>query len=102
MVSDRFSRRLFAKLTAWSALGLSSASARSGTARVEQPQSQPRAGAATGFPRGFLWGTATSAYQVEGAVDEDGRGASIWDSFVHTPGKVLDYSNADRANEHYH
>ncbi len=54
------------------------------------------------FPDGFLWGTATSAYQIEGAVNEDGRGRSIWDTFSHTPGKIEDHSNADRANEHYH
>jgi beta-glucosidase len=54
------------------------------------------------FPNGFIWGTATSAYQVEGAVSEDGRGASIWDTFSHTPGKIDDGSNADRANDHYH
>jgi beta-glucosidase len=41
------------------------------------------------FPANFLWGTATAAYQVEGAVNEDGRGASIWDTFSHTPGLGL-------------
>jgi len=40
------------------------------------------------FPTGFLWGTATASYQVEGAVAEDGRLPSIWDTFSHTPGKV--------------
>ena len=40
------------------------------------------------FPDGFLWGTATAAYQVEGAVREDGRGPSIWDTFSHTPGRT--------------
>ena len=54
------------------------------------------------FPADFVWGTATSAYQVEGAVNEDGRGPSIWDGFAHTPGKIRDNSNADRASDHYH
>ncbi|MFZ1678031.1 MAG: family 1 glycosylhydrolase, partial [Saprospiraceae bacterium] len=38
------------------------------------------------FPKGFLWGTATASYQVEGAANEDGRGMTIWDTFSHTPG----------------
>jgi beta-glucosidase len=54
------------------------------------------------FPQDFLWGTATSAYQIEGAVNEDGRGVSIWDTFAHTPGKIKNGTNADVANDHYH
>jgi beta-glucosidase len=54
------------------------------------------------FPDGFLWGTATASYQVEGAVGADGRGESIWDTFSHTPGKVRDNANGDVADDHYH
>ncbi|MGA4800028.1 GH1 family beta-glucosidase [Streptomyces lavendulocolor] len=54
------------------------------------------------FPRDFAWGTATSAYQIEGAVAEDGRKPSIWDTFSHTPGKVDNGDHGDRACDHYH
>ena len=54
------------------------------------------------FPEGFLWGTATAAYQVEGGVDEDGRGRSIWDTFSHTPGKVYRGDTGDIACDQYH
>ena len=54
------------------------------------------------FPSDFVWGTATASYQIEGAVHEDGRGASIWDTFAHTPGKISDGTNGDVADDHYH
>ncbi|MGP3911162.1 GH1 family beta-glucosidase [Nonomuraea sp. 10N515B] len=50
----------------------------------------------------FLWGTATAAYQIEGAVAEDGRGASIWDTFSHEPGRTRDGHTGDVACDHYH
>jgi beta-glucosidase len=54
------------------------------------------------FPKGFLWGSATASYQVEGAVHEDGRGASIWDTFSHTPGKTANGDTGDVADDFYH
>ncbi|HEY3771494.1 MAG TPA: GH1 family beta-glucosidase [Solirubrobacteraceae bacterium] len=54
------------------------------------------------FPQGFVWGVSTASYQIEGAVDVDGRGASIWDTFSHTPGRVYNGDTGDRACDHYH
>ncbi|WP_141579925.1 GH1 family beta-glucosidase [Actinomadura sp. WMMA1423] len=55
-----------------------------------------------GLPEGFRWGVATAAYQIEGAVDEDGRGPSTWDTFSHTPGRTRDGHTGDVACDHYH
>jgi len=54
------------------------------------------------FPPDFSWGVATSAYQIEGAANEDGRGPSIWDTFSHTPGKTINGDTGDVACDHYH
>ena len=54
------------------------------------------------FPQNFIWGAATSSYQIEGAAYEDGRGLSIWDTFCKTPGKVANGDTGDVANDHYH
>ncbi|MFD0273685.1 GH1 family beta-glucosidase [Kitasatospora sp. NPDC127111] len=54
------------------------------------------------FPAGFVWGTATAAYQIEGAAAEDGRTPSIWDTFSRTPGRVRNGDTGDVATDHYH
>ena len=54
------------------------------------------------FPENFAWGTATAAYQIEGAAHEDGRKDSIWDVFARTPGKVANADNGDVTDDHYH
>lgn len=94
-MTGRFSRRSLAKLAGLAGLGMFSPAAAQDRKTIAAP-------ASASFPNGFVWGTATSAYQIEGAVNEDGRGPSIWDTFSHTPGKIEDHTNADRANDHYH
>lgn len=54
------------------------------------------------FPSSFIWGVATSAYQIEGATEADGRGPSIWDTFCRTPGKVYGGHSGEVACDHYH
>jgi beta-glucosidase len=54
------------------------------------------------FPQGFVWGAITAAYQIEGAWNEDGKGPSIWDTFVRRPGKIERGETADVAVDHYH
>jgi beta-glucosidase len=54
------------------------------------------------FSKEFIFGSATSAYQIEGAFQEDGRGLSIWDTFSRIPGKVVNMDNGDMACDHYH
>jgi beta-glucosidase len=54
------------------------------------------------FPDDFVFGSATASYQIEGAAHEDGRGPSIWDTFSHTPGKIVNGDTGDVADDHYH
>ncbi|WP_352244488.1 GH1 family beta-glucosidase [Actinoplanes sp. NBRC 103695] len=59
-------------------------------------------GLLTGFPDGFEVGVSTAAYQIEGAIAEDGRGPSVWDTFSHTPGRIKNGDTGDVACDHYH
>lgn len=54
------------------------------------------------FPKNFLWGVSTAAYQIEGAWNESGRGPSIWDTFSQTAGNTFDHATGDVADDHYH
>ena len=88
--------------------GAAAAAAAAGLPAVagcESPPDQPEPDRTPGrltFPSGFRWGAATSAYQIEGAAAEDGRGPSIWDTFSHTPGRVAGGDTGDVAADHYH
>lgn len=98
MWSNKFSRRRLGKIAGWAALGLSTASVKSADAQGSSSGQNSR----LAFPVDFRWGTATSSYQIEGAVNEDGRGPSIWDRFARTPGKIADHSTGDVADDHFH
>ena len=95
-MSLKLTRRNFAHLIAGS------------TAAAALPAATPQAEAQTStatnlsFPQGFLWGSATASYQVEGAVKEGGRGTTIWDTFSHTPGKTHAGDTGDVADDFYH
>jgi beta-glucosidase len=98
-VLKRFSRRTFARLFGSAAIAPAALSSLATPAFGQSPQ---RAAGTRSFPQGFLWGSATASYQVEGAVNEDGRGPSIWDTFSHIPGKTNNGDTGDVANDHYH
>jgi len=93
-MTGRFTRREFAKT-------IGAAGAVSGVP-LSLALGQPAAPKPLPFPANFLWGCATSAYQIEGAVAADGRGPSNWDVFSHTPGKTHHGDTGDVADDSYH
>jgi beta-glucosidase len=97
VVSHRFTRRHLVGGAGVLAAGLAGT-----TVHAQQPTKPAPTANRRAFPQGFVWGTATSAYQVEGAVDAEGKGPSIWDSFTKLPNKIRDHSNGDRAVDHFH
>jgi beta-glucosidase len=102
MSFDRLSRRQFAGIASWVALAQSTESAQAPDANPSQESRPLDWRLVSSFPGDFLWGTATSAYQIEGAAKEDGRGPSIWDRYAHMPKAIADHSNADITNDSYH
>ena len=93
-MAAQLSRRTFAQL-----LGLSAAATALPALELPAQAQAPQHGT---FPRGFLWGSATASYQVEGAYKEAGRGLSIWDTFSHTAGKVAHGDTGDVADDYFH
>lgn len=99
----KVSRRDFAKIVGTAAIGASATSAfgAENNTNNEQPINQQQTGGRQ-FPKGFLWGSATASYQVEGAWNEDGRTPSVWDTFSKTPGKTVNGATGDISTDHYH
>lgn len=97
----KVSRRDFAKIAGVAALGATGISINA----ADQPNAEKTSEAQNNqrtFPKGFLWGSATAAYQVEGAFNEDGRKPTIWDTFSKTPGKTVNGATGDVSTDHYH
>jgi beta-glucosidase len=96
-MAAELTRRDLAKVTGSAALGSLGTNAGDAAAESRENNASMRR-----FPDGFLWGTATASYQIEGAWNEDGKGESIWDRFAHTLGKIQNGDTGDVALDHYH
>ncbi len=93
----KITRRRFGKTLAGTAAAAFASASFPRLALAQTPSAAPLK-----FPPNFLWGCATAAYQVEGAVNEDGRKPSVWDTFSHTPGKTFQGETGDVADDSYH
>ena len=100
-MNTHFTRRDIAKAAAAATLA-SSGGTQAAAQTLPGTGAEPSKPTAREFPKDFFWGTATSSYQIEGAWNEDGKGPSIWDTFAHTPGKIVGGATGDVAVDHYH
>jgi beta-glucosidase len=99
----RVTRRVLVRHTASGVVTATAATVLTGSEpAAPSTAGDPEARLGLRFPDNFAWGAATSAYQIEGAAREDGRGESIWDRFSHTPGRVRNGDTGDIAADHYH
>ena len=98
-----FDRRQFSTLTG-SAAVFASAGALPALAQAPAANSETagQTAEARSFPKGYRWGVATAAYQIEGAWNEDSKGPSIWDTYAHTPGKIKNGDTGDIGIDLYH
>jgi beta-glucosidase len=101
-MTKRISRRNFAKIAGSVALATTASTVLPGSDQQATAAASLQTAAPREFPKGFLWGSATASYQVEGAATEDGRAPSIWDTFSKTPGKTVNGATGDVADDHYH
>src|SRR5262249_4249943 len=102
LMTPPISRRDLAKAAALASLGTMVATGPDAARAQPAQKSTGQPPTTRDFPKGFFCGTATAAYQIEGAWNEDGKGKSIWDTYAHTPGKIKNGDTGDVANDHYH